>query len=62
MSNHTIDEDAFQEAYKVAGNMSASLADKLVRHGLSDDERTKLKQDVYRAFLEAYLEFNNLKG
>lgn len=54
MSNHTIDEKAFQEAYKVAVNKAVTLAPKLMLH-LSDEELDKIKQDVCRVFLETYL-------
>ncbi len=62
MSNHTIDEDGFQQAYKAAKLKAARLPEKLRSHDFTEDELKLLEEGVHRAFLETYLEFIGLKG
>ncbi|MEE9510348.1 MAG: hypothetical protein V3V81_07630 [Candidatus Bathyarchaeia archaeon] len=62
MSNHTIDEAGFQQAYKAAKLKAARLPEKLTSHSYTEDEIELLKEGVYKTFLETYLEFINLKG
>lgn len=62
MSNHTIDEDGFQQAYKASRLEAKKLPEILTSHDLTDDEREGVKEKVYRTFLETYLEFIDLKG
>ena len=60
MSNHTINEKAFQQAYKAARIKAAKLPEALTSHSYTEDELEILKEGVYRVFLETYLEFNKL--
>ena len=64
MSDHTIDEKAFQEAASVADSWElGEEADNIIRKsaGTHDEKMQVLKRAKMRILLETYLEFVNLK-
>lgn len=60
MSNHTINEKAFQAAYRAAQIKAERLPNALTSHVYTEEELEILKRSVYRTFLEAYLEVDNM--